>query len=160
MKTTFLVVVLLGLFSLTGFIKESQNYEQITFDYFVSDILGSDFENIRSFEFKGKTEESYSTLGTYDFCLKPAGKLGSIINDVTKRSKGDVREINYKNVNGLTIRDFGSEGRNSRLFIYPSVHVADKYYVLLLFQMPKEMPVKYVFELTPDGNISRSCRMN
>ena len=67
MKRTFSVILFLGLISLSGFVKESANYEQITFDYFVSDILGSDFKEIKSFEFKGRTEESYSTSCKYRF---------------------------------------------------------------------------------------------
>jgi hypothetical protein len=43
MKRTFFVILILGLISLSSFIKESSNYEQITFDYFVSDVLGNDF---------------------------------------------------------------------------------------------------------------------
>ena len=160
MKRTFSVILFLGLISLSGFVKESANYEQITFDYFVSDILGSDFKDIKSFEFKGRTEESYSTLGKYRFCLKPVEKLGSMIDDVTKGATRSVKDIKYENIKGLTILDFQSKAISSRLFIYPSVHVADNYYVFLLFQRTKEQPVKYVFELTPDGNISRSCKMD
>lgn len=170
MKSTSLIILVLGLISLSGFIKESANYEQITFDYFVSDILGSDFKGITSFEFKGKTEESYSTLGKYKFCLKPKERLGSIMKDVTKRLKSNrnklqhrdfVKEIKYDNIKGLTILDFQStKASGSRLFIYPSVYVADNHYVFLLFQKPKGQSVKYVFELTPDGDISRSCKMD
>jgi hypothetical protein len=159
MKRTFSVILVLGLISLSGFIKESRNYEQITFDYFVSDILGSDFKDITSFEFKGKTEESYSTLGKYKFCLKPEEKLGSIIGDVSMGSRRNVKEIKYENIKGLTILEFQSKANGYRLFIYPSVHVADNYYVFLAFQKPKEQWFKYVFELTPEGNISRSCKM-
>ena len=160
MKRILPIVLVLGLICLSGFIKESTNYEQITFDYFISDILGSDFKEITSFEFKGKTEESYSTFGSYKFCLKPEEKLGSIIKDVTKGLKGNVKEIKYENIQGLTIVDFQNKASASRLFIYPSVHVADNYYVFLSFQKSKEQAVKYVFELTPDGNISRSCKMD
>ena len=160
MKRTFSVILVLGLISLSGFIKESTNYEQITFDYFVSNILGSDFKDIKSFEFKGKTEESYSTFGEYKFCLKPEEKLAPIIKDATKGSSRNIKEIEYKNIKGLTILDFQSESNGSRLFIYPSVHVADNYYVFLSFRKPKEQSVKYVFELTPEGNISRSCKMD
>ena len=160
MERTFSVILVLGLISLSGFIKESTNYEQITFDYFVSDILGSDFKNISSFEFKGKTEESYSTLGKYKFCLKPEEKLGSAIKDVTKGWRRNVKEIKYENIKGLTIVDFQSNASGPKLFIYPSVHVADNYYVFLSFQKPKEQSVKYVFELTSEGNISRSCKMD
>jgi hypothetical protein len=160
MKRTFSVILFLGLISLSGFVKESANYEQITFDYFVSDILGSDFKDIKSFEFKGRTEESYSTLGKYRFCLKPEEKLASMIDEITKGAGRKVKEIKYENIKGLTILDFQSKAGGSQLLIYPSVHVADNYYVFLSFQRTKEQPVKYVFELTPEGNISRSCKMD
>lgn len=160
MKNMFSVIFVLGLISLSGFIKESANYEQITFDYFVSDILGSDFKEVTSFEFKGKTEESYSTLGNYNFCLKPEEKLGSTIKDATKGMRRNVKEIKNGSIKGLTILDFQSKASRARLFIYPSVHVANNHYVFLSYQKPKEHPVKYIFELTPEGTISRSCKMD
>lgn len=113
-----------------------------------------------SFEFKGKTEESFSTLGKYKFCLRPEEKLGSIIEDVTKGMKRKVKEIEFKNIEGLKITDFQTRTIGYRLFVYPSLHVADNYYVFLSFQKQKEQPVKYVFELTPEGEISRSCKTN
>jgi hypothetical protein len=136
------------------------NYEKIAFDYFVSDILVSDFKDITSFEFKGKTEESYSAFGKYKFCLKPEEKLGRLIKNVTKGARRNVTEIKYQNTMGLTILDFQRKPIGSRLFMFPSVHVADNYYVFLSFQKPKEQPVRYVVELTPEGNISRSCKMD
>ncbi len=160
MKKSFSIILVLGLISLSGFINESADYEQITFDYFVSDILKTDFKDVTSFEFKGKTEESFSTLGKFKFCLKPEEKLGTIIEDATKGKKRNVKEIEFKNVKELKITDFQSEASGHRLFIYPSVHVADNYYVFLSFQNQKEQPIKYVFELTPEGNISRSCKMD
>ena len=98
MKKSFSIILVLGLISLSGFINESVDYEQITFDYFVSDILVTDFKDVTSFEFKGKTEESFSTLGKYKFCLKPEEKLGAIIEDVTKGNKRNVKEIEFKNI--------------------------------------------------------------
>ena len=160
MTKTFSIILVSGLIGFSGFNKELANYEQLTFDYFVSQILGSDFEDITSFKFKAKTEESFSTLGKYEFCLKPEVKLGSIIREVTKGLGRNVKEIRYEHIKGLTILDFKSKASASSLFIYPSVHVADNYYVFLSFQKMNEQSVKYVFELTPDGNISRSCRMD
>ena len=160
MKRTLSVILIVGLISLSGFIKEPANYEQIAFDYFVSDILETDFKGITSFTFKGKTEESFSSLGNYKFCLKPEEKLGSLIEEVTKGSRRKVKEIRYEHIKGLTILDFKSKGSASSLFVYPSVHVADNYYVFLSFQKSNEQAVEYVFELTPEGNISRSCRMD
>ncbi len=151
---------MLGLINLSGFINESADYEQVTFDYFVSDILETDFKDVTSFEFKGRTEESFSTLGKFKFCLKPEGKLGTIIKDATKGKKGNVKEIEFKNVKELKITDFQSKKSGHKLFVYPSVHVANNYYVFLLFQNQKEQPTKYVFELTPEGKISRSCKMD
>jgi hypothetical protein len=136
------------------------NYEQRAFDYFVSDILRSDFPKIKSFGFKGKTEDSYSTLGKYRFCLKPEEKLGSLIEKVTKGSEVDAKEITYQHIKAPTIVDFQTEAKGSKLFVYPSVHVADSYYVFLSFQTPNEQSVKYILELTNDGNISRSCKMD
>lgn len=160
MKQTFSVILLAGFVCLSGFVKESANYEQITFDYFVSDILESDFGDIKSIEFKGMTEESYSTFGNYKICLKPGEKLGSMIEEITKGNKRTAKEIDYENVRQLTILDFQKKATGSRLFVYPSVHVADNYYVFVLFQQPNEQPVKYVVELTPAGDISRSCKMD
>ena len=160
MKAT--LSVLLILVSLTGFIKkESENYEQITFDYFVSDILKSDFQDVTSFEFKGRTEESFSSLGSYKFCLRPEEKLGPIIQETTKKAqKRPAREIEFKNTDGLKINDFQKKATGYRLFVYPSLHVADNYYVFLLFQKPKDQPVKYIVELTPEGDVSRSCKID
>jgi hypothetical protein len=160
MKRTVSVILVLGLLSLSGFINESTKYEQIAFDYFISDILGTDFKDVTSFEFKGKTEESFSTLGKYKFCLKPEERLGAIIEEATKGEKRNVMEIDFKNIKGPKITDFQSKTSGYRLFVYPSVHVADNYYVFLSFQNLKEQPVKYVFELTPEGKISRSCKMD
>jgi len=160
MKVKFSATLVLALFSLSGFVKESKNYEQIAFDFFVSDILRVDFKDITSFEFKGKTEETYSNLGKYKFCLKPEEKLGSMLADISKRAKRNSTEIKHDNISDLKILDFQKQAGVAKLFIYPSLHVADSYYVFLSFQKPNEQPVKYVFELTPDGNISRSCKMN
>lgn len=158
---TISVFLVLGLVSLTGFAKrESENYEQITFDYFVSNILKSDFEDVKSFEFKGETEESFSTLGKYDFCLRPEERLGSAIKEITKGSKRNAQKIEYKDIDGIKITQFQKKSRGYRLFIYPSLHVADNYYVFLSFQKLKEQPVTYVIELTPEGDVSRSCKLD
>jgi hypothetical protein len=160
MKKSFFVILVLGLISLSGFINESADYEQITFDYFVSDIVKTDFKDVMSFEFKGRTEESFSTLGQIKFCLKPEEKLGAIIEDVTKGKKRNTKEIEFKNVEGPNITEFHSKSSGHRLFLFPSVHVADNYYVFLVFQTQKGKLTKYVFELTPKGEISRSCKMD
>lgn len=154
---TFLVI---GLIGTLGFRNESVEYEQITFDYFVSEILKTDFKDITSFEFKGRTEDSFSTLGKFKFCLTPEGKLGNIIEDATKSKKRNIKVIEYKNITGLNITEFQSKSRGLRLFIYPSIHIADNHYVFLSFQNHNEKFTKYVFELTPDGEISRTCRMD
>jgi hypothetical protein len=87
MKIKFSVILLMVLISLSGFNTKTENYEQLAFDFFVSDILPGDFTGITSFEFKGKTEQSFSTLGKYKFCLKPEEKLGAIMQEVTKGSR-------------------------------------------------------------------------
>ena len=160
MKKSFSITLVFGLITLSGFINDTADYEQITFDYFISDILKTDFKEVTSFEFKGRTEESFSTLGKFKFCLKPEEKLGSIIADATKGKNRKVKEIEFKNVKGIKITDYQSKTSGPRLFVYPSVHVADNYYVFLSFQNQKQQPVKYVFELTPEGKISRSCRID
>jgi hypothetical protein len=160
MKTSFLIILVLCLIFHSSFIKDPGNYEQRAFDYFVSEILRSDFSKIKTFEFKGKTEDSYSTLGKYRFCLKPEDKLGSLIDDVTKGSKAKVKEISYEHIKALTIVDFQKEAEESRLFVYPSVRVADHFYVFLSFQTPNEKSVRYILELTNEGNISRSCKVD
>ena len=159
MEKSFSIILVLGLMSLSGFIDESSDYEQITFNYFVTDILKTDFKNVSSFEFKGRTEESFSTLGQIKFCLKPE-KLGTIIEDATKVKRSNTKQIEFKNVKGLKITDFQNKTSGYRLFVYPSLHVADNYYVFLSFQNQKEQPIKYVFELTPEGKISRSCKID
>ena len=160
MKKSFSIILVLGLISLSGFINQRPHYEQITFDYFVSDILNTDFNDVTAFEFKGKPEESFSALGKFQFCLKPEEKLGAIIRDATKGEKRNAKEIEFKHVKELKITDLQSNTSGHRLFIYPSLHVADNYYVFLSFQNQKKQPIHYVFELTPQGNISRSCKMN
>jgi hypothetical protein len=160
MKRSFSIILGLVMISLSGFVKEPISYEQITFDYFVSDILRNDFKDIASFEFKGKTEESYSALGKYKFCLKPEERLGAIMENATRNFTIKAKEISYEHIKGLTILDFKSKVSGARLYVYPSLHIADNYYVFLSFEKPKEQVAKYVFELAPDGNISRSCRMN
>lgn len=70
------------------------------------------------------------------------------------------RGISYEHIQGITILDFRANANGPRLLLYPSIQVADNNYVFLSFQMPKEEVVKYVFELTPEGYVSRSCRMD
>jgi hypothetical protein len=158
MKKTFPAVFVLVFIGLSGFIKESTNYEQLTFDYFVYEIAKTDFKGVTSFEFKGKTEESYASLGSYKFCLKP-DKLGSIISTAAKGER-QTKEIKHKSIQGLSIVDFQRKADSPRIFVYPSLHVADNYYVFVVVQKQKEKPAKYVFELTPEGSISRSCTMD
>jgi hypothetical protein len=157
MKNTiraFLVLILVGL---SGFSRESTNYEQLTFDYFVTEIAKSDFKEVGSFEFKGKTEDSYVSLGKYKFCLGPE-KLGSIVTEAAK-GKRQAKQIKYTNVGRLSIVEFQPKANNPRIFVYPSLHVAESYYVFLSVQKQKEKPIAYVFELTREGGISRSCKL-
>ena len=160
MKNVIFVILVCGLIGISGFKEESINYEQITFDYFISDILGSDFKDITLIEFKGKTESAYSTLGDYKFCLKPEEKLESIIKDFTKRSTQNVKPVKSEGYKSITISDFNNKTTAPRLYLYPSVHVADNFYVFLSLRKPNEQVVNYVFELQPNGNITRSCKMN
>lgn len=159
MKKAFSIIPVLGLIILSGFISENPDYEQNTFDYFVSDILWTDFKDVKSFEFKGKTEESFSALGKFKICLKPEEKLGIIIEGATKGKKRSVKQIESKNVKGIKITNFQNSTSEYRLFVYPSLHIAENYYVFLSFQNQKKQLAKYIFELTPEGSISRSCKM-
>ena len=158
MKKSFPAILFVGFIFLTAFVNKPADYEQIAFDYFISDILGNDFKDVTSFEFKGVTEESYATLGKYKFCLRPEEKLASMIKGLTGM-KRQSKEINFTNVNSLKITDFQSRARGHRLFVYPSLHVAENYYVFVSFHKVKEQPVNYVVELTPEGDILRSCKM-
>lgn len=160
MKKSFSVFLLSGLFGLSGFVNTSADYEQITFDYFISEILQADFHDVTTFEFKGKTEESFSALGKYNVCLKPE-KLSNFIETAARgKYTRDAKEIKFSSKNGLKITNFETKSKGYRLFLYPSVHVADNYYVFLSFQKIKEQSATYVFELTPEGDILRSCRMD
>ncbi|MBX2899208.1 MAG: hypothetical protein KF775_06145 [Cyclobacteriaceae bacterium] len=158
MKKLFPIFLMFWLITLSSFESESVNYEQITFDFFVSDILATDFKNVTSFEFKGKTENSYATLGKFKFCLSPEEKLGTIIESAIKGVKSNEKRIEFKDIEGLKITDF-QRSKSDRLFVYPSLHVADNHYVFLLFRN-KEQAIKYVFELTPEGDILRSCKLD
>lgn len=161
MKKSFLIIVVSAFVGLSGFTSVPADYEQITFDYFVAEILQTDFPDVTSFEFKGKTEESFSALGKYKFCLKPKEKLEAFMETITKaKNNSNVKEIKFSNINGLKISDFERKSNGCRLFLYPSVHVAGNYYVFLSFQMVKEKSFRYVFELNPEGDILRSCKMD
>jgi hypothetical protein len=160
MKKTILVMLTLGLITLSGFNKEPLHYEQIAFDYFISDILENDFKDIAKVEFKGKPENSHAGLGDYKFCLKPEERLGSSIKEITKGPRQDLKPVNYKQLKDITIVDFKDDTVVPKLYLYPSVRVADNFYVFLSLQKPNEPIANYVIELNPNGNISRSCRMN
>lgn len=159
MKKIILLILSFGLISLSGFDKESVDYEQITFNYFIADILKSDFKDITAIEFKGTTENTFSTLGAYQFCLKPEEKLQSSIKEVTKGSTSNPKTIRHEQFKNVSFSDFQNNSNTPKLFIYPTVRVADNFYVFVSLQMPDNEFVKYVFELRPDGNIARSCKM-
>ncbi len=158
MKRRSSALLILCLLALSSFIKDTMVYEQIAFEYFVSDILKSDFKDLKSLEFKGTSEESYSTLGKYNFCLKPVDKLATIIGDAAKGVSYGARKINSEDVGQVKIVDFQSKAKDPRLFIYPSLHVADNYYVFISLQRLSGNPIKYIIEMRPDGNISRTCK--
>jgi hypothetical protein len=160
MKKTMSVMLMFGLLVLSSFNKEPLHYEQIAFDYFITDILGSDFKDIAKIEFKGKPENSHSALGNYKFCLKPEERLGSSVKEATKGSRQDLKPIIYKQLKSITIVDFKDDPVTPKLYIYPTVRVADNFYVFLSLHKPNEPFANYVIELNPSGNISRSCRMN
>lgn len=158
MNKTILLALILGL-TLLSF-KGPMEYEQITFDYFISDVLGNDFKNISAIEFKGKTETTYSTLGDYKFCLKPEDKLQSLVKAVTKESTRIPKQVRHEQTKGITITDFREDTITPQLYLYPAVRVADNFYVFLSFHKPSEPFANYVFELNVEGKILRSCKMN
>lgn len=160
MKKTILSLLTVALtIGLSSFATKSLNYEQIAFDYFISDILKRDLTDLSAIEFKGKTEESFSNLGTFKFCLKPEEKLQSLIDGATKGPSNKSKEIIYDQVKNVTITDFTDQFNSAKLYVYHGVRVADNYYVFLSIQKQKKAFANYVFEVNPDGTILRSCRM-
>jgi hypothetical protein len=160
MNKSMLATLLLGLIGLSGFIKGAVYPEQIAFDYFFSEIFADDFKNLSAIEFKGKTEERFSSLDGSKFCLKPQEKLQSLIGSVAKGPAYNVKEIRYNQVKNITITDFKPNSSTAKLYLYHSVRVADNFYVFLSVQVPNERMARYVFEITPEGEISRSCKMD
>ncbi len=156
MKRVLSVKLILILASLSSFTKRSNNHEQIIFDYFISDIIRSDFMDVTIVEFKGKAENSYSMLGEFKICLRGAE---STIKSYTKHSLKSAKTIGYSHVKGITITNFWGKATAPRLYIYPSIHVADHYYVFLSFQKPDEPTIKYMFRLSTDGDVLESCRL-
>jgi hypothetical protein len=159
MKKTISTPLLLAILILSSFIKNPVNHEQVAFDYFLSDILTTDFKDLSIFEFKGKTENTFSTLGNYKFCLKPQDRFQSMMEGVTKQPVTFSKEIKYTQIKNLTIIDFKDNSTGTKLYVYPSVHAADNFYVFISVGQPNAATVNYVFELAPDGKIMRSCKM-
>jgi hypothetical protein len=159
MRKTALAALTLIVISLCSFDKESVNYEQIIFDYFISDILPADFDDVNVLEFKGTTESSFTTLGNYKVCLKPAEKLTELISPVTTDAAREIRQIKYEPNRKIKVSDINKASADPKIYLYPAVRVADNYYVFLLMANRYETFGKYVFELTPNGEILRSCKM-
>lgn len=158
MNKTPIITLILLIICLCGFIRESVKYEQITFDYFLSDILPADFADIDALEFKGQTESSFTTLGSFRVCLKPADKLQSLLISAAY-GPNEIKPIEFVQGQRLKISAINEDGPEPKLYIYSSVHVADNYYVFVLLANRYETFGKYVVELSPDGEIIRSCRM-
>jgi hypothetical protein len=159
MKKTIFNFVLFGLFSFSSFTTKFVNHEQIAFDYFISDILKRDFTDLQAIEFKGKTEESFSNLRNYKFCLKPEEKLQPLIEGATKGLKSISKKIDYDQVKIITVTAFKSKSNSAKLYIYHAVRVADNFYVFMSIQKYQEPLNNYVFELNTSGEILRSCIM-
>ena len=159
MKTAIFVAFVAGLVNISCYKPETIVYEQIAFDYFVSDILPTEFAGLSSIEFKGKTENTFSTFGEYKFCLKPEEKLQSLVGEVATGDRKNRQKISYDQVKNVSIVEFKDASVNPKVFVYPSVRVADNYYVFMSLQKPNEEAARFVFELRPEGNISRTCRM-
>src|SRR6478735_1922548 len=160
MKNAILIAFIFGVMGLSSFSVDRVNYEQITFDYFISDILRSDFKDISAIEFKGKTENTFSTLGKYKICLKREEKLESDFKDLTKGSTKQVIDIEYEKVTDLTISDFKKNSTTPKLYIYPVLHVADNFYVFISLQKSDDSIANYIFKLNPEGKNIQSCKMN
>jgi len=160
MKKTIFSFLIFGIFSLFSFTTTKfVNHEQIAFEYFISDILKRDFTDLQAIEFKGKTEESFSKLRRFKFCMKPEEKLQSLLEDATKVRETNSKQINYDQINNVTITDFTDKSNRAKLYIYQAVRVADNFYVFLSIQQRKESLQNYVFELNSDGELLRSCKM-
>ena len=159
MKKTIFSLLIFGLIGLSSFTTKSVNYEQIAFDYFISDILTRDFTNLSAIEVKGTTEESFSNWGNYKFCLKPVEKLQSLVEGATKGLRSNSKEIDYDQVKNITVTAFTDKSNSAKLYVYNAVHVADNFYVFLSIQNRKEILFNYVFELNSNGEILRSCEM-
>jgi hypothetical protein len=151
--------LLFGMLSLSSFMTSPVNHEQIAFDYFLSDILTTDFKDLSTLEFKGKTEDTFSTLGTYKFCLKSQERFHSMMEGVTKQSVTVSKQIKYSQIKNLAITNFNKNSTGTKLYIYPSVHAADNFYVFISVGQSGAAMANYVFELTPEGKILRSCKM-
>jgi hypothetical protein len=158
MKKTILTLVI-GLIGLSSFIKPAVSYEQIAFDYFISQILVTDFKNLSTIEFSGKTESTYSTLGTYKFCLKPEEKMQSLMEGVTSGLAGIPKDIRNSQIKNVTITNVKENSKTAKLYIYHSVRVIDNFYVFLTLHQTKDHVSKYVVELNVDGEVLRNCRM-
>jgi hypothetical protein len=160
MKKVIFSFLMFGLFSLSSFTTTKLvSHEQIAFDYFISDILKRDFADLQATEFKGKTEESFSKLRNFKFCLKPEERLQSLIEGATKGARNNSKEINYDQVKNITVTAFTDKSNSAKLYVYNALRVADNFYVFLSIQTRKEFLSNYVFELNSNGEILRSCEM-
>jgi hypothetical protein len=159
MQKTILVSLVVGFIALSGFKSDPVSHEQLILDYFLTDVLPSDFNNVSVVEFKGKTENTYSTLGNYKICLKPEEKLQSMLERMTKGSTTNVKELSYRQIDRISITDFKTNSGSPKLYIYPELHVADQFYVFLKFSQPGESDANYIFQVDLDGDI-RSCKMD
>ena len=159
MNKTILATLLVGLICLSSFNKAPVNYEQIAFDYFVSNVLLNDFKDISVIEFRGQTESTFSTLTDYKFCLKPEEKLKSLIENVTAGVSTTSKKINGEKASNVSIANYNASSNDPKLLIYNTVRVADNFYVFLSIQQLNEPAHRYVFELNVDGKIQRSCAM-
>ena len=158
MKKTILTL-LIGLIGLSSFTKPAVSYEQIAFDYFISRILATDFKNISTIEFTGKTESTYSTLGPYKFCLEPKEKMQSLMEKVANGLAGIPKEVRHNQIKNLTITSVKEDSKTAKLHIYHSVRVADNFYVFLTLHQTKDQVSKYVVELNVEGEVVRYCKM-
>jgi hypothetical protein len=159
MKKTILIPLAFVFIALSSFESDPVSHEQLILDYFISEIVPSDFKTVSTIEFKGRTEDTYSTLGDYKVCLKPEEKLQSILGEITKNSTTNIKELNYSQKDQVSIKSFTTNSTVAKLYIYPELHVADHHYVFVKFSQPGGSDSKYIFQVNVEGKI-RSCKMH
>jgi hypothetical protein len=89
-------------------------------------------------------------------------RLGEILKKTTRNARKNMheREVETRHIEEIVIAGFEPKTKRPKLLLYPALHVADHYYVFVRFQAEQREHARYLFELTPEGRILRSCRMD